>query len=280
MEKEDEFDGSYQSALEFLFSAEERVGIKKNLSKWRHEAGEVERIVKNIEGERHLMDRDAWHQVLSIFLVPMADYLDHFKAVCGQFKFKGREIKPDHRPKRVGKVIPRRQFDVLMMNHHKLKDEEVDELIINIRKGDYKQEVKYAEIKLGKGVTWVTWNQERNTDDPFTYIRPIENKIGVRCLVLYHNLGLLQRFKTYTQLVFSYNVPEKLVLRYPTFIDACTYEYFSPTDHNSPHGFTLSYPKELAVIDNVKDWSIKPRPEAVHGDLLLVETESLIEECH
>lgn len=252
---------SFLKVLE-KFTNEEQKEIRGNLNEFIL-SGKDGIIGDQILNENHVEDLDEYERVVRIFLTKHEEYRDLcievYKELNERKKRVGREIHP--KPERVGKVLIRHKYETLLAERHHMDEEDIKDFYEDIRHGRLED---YKDLFVSKGLTWVTWNEENSTGDPFHFVEPVARNRGWRSKLIARNLGLKAEFEELNLVAFIYTLDDRSI-RYPTCVEASGYFHFRSAPEGSPSGYTRHH--NDGIPEELREFEIKPRPEGVHDDL-------------
>lgn len=246
--------------------AADRQRLQRAMHQWSIGSHHGRRICPNIRNDRFI-PLSSIRNLLSVIKDYGAAGYDTLEAKylqeCYKHSLKGGAVRLNPAPSQIGRAVDKR----VLINH--LITEYL--ILFNSRSAvvDFVDRItrpgtaithNEATALMSKYASWVTWNINNSSDDPFDFFRH-----GSADEVRAH-LGLIVARKHASPhlLLLCYNRSIDIKLHRPTIADAGLHPYFRPPEPGeSRHGWTVPWPPEEARHVG-PDFVPEPRPEALH----------------
>lgn len=251
---------SFQDGLKG-FGPDERKVIEQKMQEWALQTYIGRHVEQNITAERFLPAKNM-EQLLDVFVsfhnndiwILAEKYRDACRANVGQ----GGAIRSKPLPKVLGRAVEKASF----VNYLKLRypkyfrlrahaEDFIQRLVLGGNPTRYE-----ASFQLSRYSTWVIWDVETRSSNPFHFV-----KRG-RANEVRGSLGLdPKRSDPRGLLLLIYERDGHLTLHRPTVADAGLHPFFAPPPTGiDDYGLTKPWPPGISGLED-----FQPRPEAVHG---------------
>jgi len=257
---------SFQRAI-VHFSKHDQATIESVLRRWSATSVGAT-VAPNLRDREHFLPSRFMVQILKVIRdcvdLPIQELETRYQKKCYRTQRRGGAARVSDRfPTILGCAIDRDLFiDHLITSSEGLIPTEglALEFIHELIKSGAKHLLSQKKIFMKAYTTWVTWNEDDSSRDPFSFvIYRFADEVRA-------SLGLDERLRG-PLLIFRYEKPVQLSLHRPTVADAELFKYFAPPIlSHKEYGYSRPWERlALRVGEGLVEIDAAPRPEAVHS---------------
>ncbi len=260
--------GSFADAIR-SFKGNVRTALESTLFKWSTEDELGREIVRNIHPLERFLPPDRLKQILAAIYSSRATSLSDLKSAyqeeCYKHTRQGGAVQCS-RPVLLGRAVERETF-VSRLYERERSYFRVPANVEDLVNRMIRREIltpRERTMLMDRFSTWATWNELESTADPFQFRRStaadeVRASLGLDYQRLYEGKPLL---------LLVYELKHSTGLCRPTIADAGLHRLFEPPPLGfEEHGWTKTW---AVPVDHGRA-SVRPRPEAVHEPVALIQ---------